>query len=90
MLLSIVLKAVTFYSQAFHTVTLLYFTTPPLRGHQATWGRAGYNLRYNFHFSSAYDLPSITDLQANLPSKISWKKLVRKEVQKILVEKTPE
>ena len=27
-----------------------------------------------------YDLPSITDLQANLPSKISWKKLVRKEV----------
>ena len=32
-----------------------------------------------------YDLPSITDLQANLPSKISWKKLVRKEV-----EKTPE
>jgi hypothetical protein len=26
------------------------------------------------------DLPSITDLQANLPSKISWKKLVRKEV----------
>jgi hypothetical protein len=36
------------------------------------------------------DLPSITDLQANLPSKISWKKLVRKEVKKILVEKTPE
>jgi hypothetical protein len=27
-----------------------------------------------------YDLSSITDLQANLPSKISWKKLVRKEV----------
>ena len=27
-----------------------------------------------------YDLPSITDLQANLQSKISWKKLVRKEV----------
>jgi hypothetical protein len=36
------------------------------------------------------DLPSITDLQANLPSKISRKKLVRKEVKKILVEKTPE
>jgi hypothetical protein len=36
------------------------------------------------------DLPSITDLQANLPSKVSWKKLVRKEVKKILVEKTPE
>lgn len=28
-----------------------------------------------------YDLPSITDLQAHLPSKISWKKLVRKEVE---------
>jgi hypothetical protein len=27
-----------------------------------------------------YDLPSITDLQANLPSKIRWKKLVRKKV----------
>ena len=27
-----------------------------------------------------YDLPSITDLQAKLPLKISWKKLVRKEV----------
>ena len=38
-----------------------------------------------------YDvLPSITDLQANLPSQISRKKLVRKEVKKILVEKTPE
>jgi hypothetical protein len=35
-----------------------------------------------------YDLPSITDLHTNLPSKISWKKLVRKEVYIILVEKT--
>ena len=28
-----------------------------------------------------YDLPSITDLQAKLPLNISWKKLVRKEVE---------
>ena len=37
-----------------------------------------------------YDLSSITDLEAKLPLKISWKKLVRKEVEKFLVEKTPE
>jgi hypothetical protein len=30
-----------------------------------------------------YDLSSITELQANLPLKISWKKLVRKEVEKL-------
>ena len=29
-----------------------------------------------------YDLLTITDLQANLPSKTNWKKLVRKEVEK--------
>ena len=37
------------------------------------------NIRY---ILILYDLPSITDLQANLPLKISWKKLARKEVDK--------
>ena len=34
-----------------------------------------------------YDLPSITDLQANLPLKIRWKKLVRKEVEKFWLKR---
>jgi hypothetical protein len=32
-------------------------------------------------FCNIRDLPSIRDIQANLPLKISWKKLVRKEVE---------
>jgi hypothetical protein len=34
-----------------------------------------------------YDLPSITVLQAKLPLKISWKKLVRKEVEKVWLKR---
>jgi hypothetical protein len=34
-----------------------------------------------------YDLSSITELQANLPLKISWKKLVRKEVEKFWLKR---
>jgi hypothetical protein len=34
-----------------------------------------------------FDVPSITDLQANLPSKISWRKLVRKEVDKLWLKR---
>jgi aminoglycoside phosphotransferase family enzyme len=33
------------------------------------------------------DLPSITDLQAILPLEISWKKLVRKEVEQFWLKK---
>ena len=34
-----------------------------------------------------FDVPSITDLQANLPSKISWRKLVRNEVDKLWLKR---
>jgi hypothetical protein len=34
-----------------------------------------------------YDLPSITELLANLPLKISWKKLVRREVEKFWLKR---
>ena len=34
-----------------------------------------------------FDVPSITDLQANLPSKISWRKLARNEVDKLWLKR---
>ena len=34
-----------------------------------------------------FDVPSITDLQANLPSTISWRKLVRKDVDKLWLKR---
>jgi hypothetical protein len=45
------------------------------------------SLPSRYHLLILYDLPSITELLANLPLQISWKKLVRKEVEKLWLKR---